>query len=83
MLSWQGNLQEQTEQIVAQSPQCHLGVVQPRESLLRPAYFLLQLVEGQGRWVQERGRGTAGDIVTNKGEDVDQNRQSEDDTTSS
>lgn len=52
-LAGQEHLQEETEGIVAQSPQSHLGIIEPCKTHLRPADFAFQLIEGQSGWVQQ------------------------------
>jgi hypothetical protein len=79
LLARQEDLQEQTESIVAQRPQCNLSIIETNNALFGPAHFTLELVEGQGRGAQERRCGTPRHIIANEGEGIDKQRKTEDD----
>lgn len=76
LLTGKEDLQEQAEGIVAQCPQCNIGIIKRRDSFLWPTHFALQLVERQSRGIQQRRRRTTGDIVADESKEVDQGWQS-------
>lgn len=82
LLTGKEDLQEQAEGIVAQCPQCNIGIIKRRDSFLWPTDFTLQLLERQSRGIQQRRRRTTRNIVADKGKEVDQDWQSKYDTES-
>lgn len=82
-LARQEDLQEQTEGIVAQRPQCNLGIKQAQNAFFRPTHFTLELVEGQGRGAEEGRCRTPRHIIADESEGINKNRKTEDDSESS
>lgn len=82
-LAGEENLQEQAEEIVAESPESRFNTEESCHSLLGPSHLALQFIEGQGRGTQKPRRGAARHIVTDEGEDIDEDGETEDDSCSS
>lgn len=67
--------QHQVYRVINQCPYHSLSIQQVAEPL--PAYIALQLVQSEGRWLEERWWRTSGDIIDEEGEEVADDWQAE------
>lgn len=77
LLAGEEDLHEEAEEVVCQHPFCHFGIVKVRNPPLWPPNLGLQFIHRERRRVEQRWRGTTGDIVASEGEAVDEDRQDE------
>lgn len=76
-LAREKHLHEEAEEVIRQHPLCDSGVIKVRNATLWPPNLRFQLIDRQRRRMEQRRRGTPGDIVAGEGKGVDQDGKDE------